>query len=109
MSDQLQLRPPREDDLTIMEKLTQDPDTGGEFAWFGWHDPLRWRRGWTENRLLGDGGGAEAHRLLARYLFAHTTAHRIEAITEATNLAEQRALEKAGFTAEGVSRAIGWR
>jgi hypothetical protein len=42
MADQMALRPPREDDLTIIEKLTQDPETTGEFAWFGWHDPLRW-------------------------------------------------------------------
>jgi RimJ/RimL family protein N-acetyltransferase len=42
-------------------------------------------------------------------LFAHTTAHRIEAGTEADNIAEQRALEKAGFTREGVLRGIGWR
>jgi RimJ/RimL family protein N-acetyltransferase len=153
MSDQLQLRPVREDDLTILERLTQDPETTGEFAWFGWHDPLRWRRGWAENRLLGDDGGVlmvvrgarplgfvnwrrhqatvagyywemgiamlpeargrgdgtEAHRLLARYLFAHTPAHRIEASTEAGHLAERRALEKAGFTSEGVTRGIGWR
>jgi len=45
MGDQLQLRPPREDDLTIIEMLTQDPETTGEFAWFGWRDPLRWRDG----------------------------------------------------------------
>src|SRR2546428_7879256 len=57
MGDQLELRPPREDDLAIIEKLTQDPEITGEFAWFGWHDPLRWRRGWDENRLLGDVGG----------------------------------------------------
>ena len=46
-------------------------------------------------------------RLAARPLGA--TAHRIEASTETANLAERRALEKAGFTAEGVARAIGWR
>ena len=57
----------------------------------------------------GHGDGTQAHRLLARYLFAHTAAHRIEASTETANLAERRALEKAGFTAEGVARAIGWR
>ena len=45
MGDQLQLRPPREDDLTIIEMLTQDPEKTGEFAWFGWRDPLRWRDG----------------------------------------------------------------
>ena len=57
MGDHLELRPPHEGDLTIIEKLTQDPEVTGEFAWFGWHDQLRWRRGWAENRLLGDAGG----------------------------------------------------
>lgn len=57
----------------------------------------------------GKGYGTEAHRLLARYLFAHSTFHRIEADTEVDNIAEQRALEKAGFSREGVMRGIGWR
>jgi RimJ/RimL family protein N-acetyltransferase len=57
----------------------------------------------------GQGYGTQAHRLLARYLFAHTTVHRIEAATEVGNLAEQRALDKAGFTREGVLRGFGWR
>ncbi len=57
----------------------------------------------------GHGYGTEAQRLLVRYLFAHTPVHRIEAATEAGNVAEQRALEKAGFTREGVLRGIGWR
>jgi RimJ/RimL family protein N-acetyltransferase len=35
--------------------------------------------------------------------------HRIEADTEVDNIAEQRALEKAGFTREGVMRGAGWR
>jgi RimJ/RimL family protein N-acetyltransferase len=57
----------------------------------------------------GKGIGAQAQRLLARYLFAHSTVHRIWAATEADNIAEQRALEKAGFTKEGVIREGGWR
>jgi RimJ/RimL family protein N-acetyltransferase len=57
----------------------------------------------------GHGYGTEAQRLLARYLFAHTPVHRIEAATETGNVAEQRALEKAGFTREGVHRGTGWR
>jgi RimJ/RimL family protein N-acetyltransferase len=153
MSDQVTLRPAAEDDLAIVEKLTWDPGTAGEFALFGWFDPLLWRRAWDDNRLLGhDGGllmvisgqerlglvnwrrrpttpgvhcwsmgiallpgargrgyGTTAHRLLTRYLFAHTTVHRIEASTEMGNLAEQRVLQKAGFTREGVMRGIGWR
>ena len=45
-----------------------------------------------------------------RYLFAHTTVHRIgRAATEEGNIAEQRALEKIGFAREGVMRGIGWR
>lgn len=153
MGDQLTLRPVGEDDLPVVEKLTWDPATAGEFAQFGWFDPLLWRRRWAENGLISDDGGvllvvrgqdrlgfvnwryrkttpaacciemgiallpesrghgygAQAHRLLARYLLAHTTVHRIEAATEVDNLAEQKALEKAGFTREGVMRGCGWR
>ncbi|HEY1623842.1 MAG TPA: GNAT family protein [Streptosporangiaceae bacterium] len=57
----------------------------------------------------GQGHGSRAQLLLARYLFAHTTVHRVSATTETGNLAEQRALEKAGFTREGVLRGVGWR
>jgi RimJ/RimL family protein N-acetyltransferase len=57
----------------------------------------------------GKGYGTLAHRLLAEYLFAHTTVHRIEGVTEAENLAEQRVMEKAGFTREGVMRGVFWR
>jgi RimJ/RimL family protein N-acetyltransferase len=153
VSDQVELRPAREDDLAMLEELTQDPEKTGEFQWTGWSDLRRWRRGWEENGLVGpDGGtliaarglrrlglvqwrrdplvragcswelgivllpeyrglgyGTRAQRLLARYLFAHTTAHRIWAATEVGNIAEQRALEKAGFTREGTIRAAGWR
>lgn len=52
----------------------------------------------------GQGHGTAAQRLLAEYLFANTTMQRIEAETEGGNVAEQRALEKAGFTREGVLR-----
>jgi RimJ/RimL family protein N-acetyltransferase len=57
----------------------------------------------------GRGYGSEAQRLLARYLFAHTQVNRIEATTEITNVAEQRALEKAGFTREGILRGATFR
>jgi RimJ/RimL family protein N-acetyltransferase len=52
----------------------------------------------------GHGYGSQAQELLVRYLFAHTPTNRVEATTEITNVAEQRALEKAGFTREGVLR-----
>jgi RimJ/RimL family protein N-acetyltransferase len=57
----------------------------------------------------GRGYGTAAQRELVRYLFAHTTANRIEATTETGNRAEQRALEKAGFTREGILRGRDWR
>ena len=57
----------------------------------------------------GQGLGAEAQRLLADYLFAHTRVERIEAGTDVENVAEQRALEKAGFTREGVLRSAQFR
>ena len=57
----------------------------------------------------GLGYGSEAQRLLVRYLFAHTQVNRIEATTEITNVAEQRALEKAGFTREGILRGTTFR
>lgn len=57
----------------------------------------------------GRGYGTEAQRLLVRYLFAHTQAHRIEAGTDVANIAEQRALEKVGFRREGVMRGHAYR
>lgn len=153
MAEQVALRPVASDDLPVLLQVTQDPESTGEFEWFGWTDPRAWQRGWEENGLLSpDGGtlmvvrgserlglvnwrrhagtpaghswevgiallpeargrgyGTRAQRLLARYLFAHTTAHRIWAGTETGNTAEQRALEKAGFSREGVLRGVGWR
>lgn len=57
----------------------------------------------------GRGIGSVAQRLLAEYLFAHTLVNRVQASTDVTNVAEQRALEKAGFTREGVLRGAQWR
>jgi RimJ/RimL family protein N-acetyltransferase len=57
----------------------------------------------------GRGYGSAAQRLLVQYLFAHTQVNRVEAITEITNVGEQRALEKAGFTREGILRGATYR
>ncbi len=57
----------------------------------------------------GKGYGTAAQRALVEYLFDYTQAHRVEAHTETENLAEQRALEKAGFTREGVVRGAAFR
>ncbi|MEZ4631402.1 MAG: GNAT family protein [Deinococcales bacterium] len=55
------------------------------------------------------GYGSEAQRLFAAYLFETYTIMRIEASTDISNLAEQRALEKAGFSREGIARQAQWR
>jgi RimJ/RimL family protein N-acetyltransferase len=57
----------------------------------------------------GRGLGTEAQRQLVHYLFANTTAHRLEADTEIDNLAEQHALERVGFLREGIARGLYFR
>ncbi len=54
----------------------------------------------------GQGLGAAAQRLLVDYLFKFTTAYRLEALTDAENIAEQKALERIGFKREGVMRGV---
>lgn len=57
----------------------------------------------------GQGIGSLAQRMLARELFMLTDAHRVEASTDVENIAEQRALERAGFTREGIVRQAQYR
>jgi len=64
---------------------------------------------WIAPEHRGKGHGAEAQRQLADYLFANSYYARVEAGTEADNIGEQKALEKAGFTREGVLRSACWR
>ena len=53
----------------------------------------------------GRGIGWRAQAMLCDYLFHHTPAERIEARTHVENIAEQKALEKAGFRQEGLLRS----
>ncbi|MDQ1530874.1 MAG: hypothetical protein QOE37_979 [Microbacteriaceae bacterium] len=57
----------------------------------------------------GRGYGTEAQRLIAEYLFSATLIERLEASTDVENIAEQRALTKAGYTREGVLRHAQFR
>jgi RimJ/RimL family protein N-acetyltransferase len=56
----------------------------------------------------GRGLGSAVQALLADYLFSTTPVNRLEAFTEVDNVAEQRALERAGFVREGVLRGRGF-
>ena len=57
----------------------------------------------------GQGIGWRAQAMFCSYLFENTPVQRIEAATHAENTAEQRSLDKAGFTLEGVIRAAEYR
>ena len=64
---------------------------------------------WLTPAARGRGIGATAQRMLADLFFAHTTVNRVEAHTDVENIAEQRALERAGFSREGLIRGAQWR
>jgi RimJ/RimL family protein N-acetyltransferase len=57
----------------------------------------------------GRGYGSSAERLLGDYLFSTRLVERVEAATDVENVAEQRALEKAGFSREGILRHAQYR
>lgn len=71
---------------------------------------LAWRIGITVlPEYRNRGYGAAAQRALAEWLFGASAANRVEAGTDVGNVAEQRSLEKAGFTREGIIRGAQWR
>lgn len=57
----------------------------------------------------GRGHGTEAQRLMAELLFGCFDVERVEAATDVDNVAEQRSLEKAGYTREGILRRAQYR
>ncbi|HEV2781422.1 MAG TPA: GNAT family N-acetyltransferase [Actinophytocola sp.] len=94
--------------LTIVDAATAEP-----IGMIGWHavsyggtlSAAAWNIGiGLVPEARGRGAGTTAQRLLAEHLFATTEVDRVEASTDVDNVAEQRALEKAGFRREGVLR-----
>lgn len=87
----------------------------GDLTWFGVpYGPnkpsIAWRIGITIARAhRGNGHGAVAQRLLAEHLLATTPSNRVEADTDLDNVAEQKALERAGFRREAIITAAQWR
>lgn len=57
----------------------------------------------------GRGLGASAQRHLALELLGRSRANRVQADTDIGNVAEQRSLQLAGFTREGIARGAQWR
>lgn len=98
----------------IIERVADDRPIGT----VGWHleryGPNEESGAWNIGIALipearGRGHGTEAQRLVAEFLFANTTLHRVEASTDVENVAEQRSLEKAGFIREAVLRGVQFR
>jgi RimJ/RimL family protein N-acetyltransferase len=83
----------------------------GDLSWHEqWYGPTATSRAVNIGIALaaearGRGIGSRAQRLLAEHILATTDVTRVEASTDVANFAEQRALEKAGFTREGVLRS----
>lgn len=89
---------------------------GAIIGTMSWHavpyGPTRGSRAWSMGIALtpttrGQGLGTLAQRMLSDYLLQ--SAHRVEASTDVDNHAEQRSLEKSGFTREGVLRGAQYR
>jgi [ribosomal protein S5]-alanine N-acetyltransferase len=107
-----------EDDGRLMVEVEGDRVAAGFVSWRAGQYGAAGRH-WTIGIALlpewrGRGIGWRAQAMLCDYLFRHTPAQRIEAGTHAENVAEQKALAKAGFRFEGVVRACefrdgGWR
>lgn len=71
---------------------------------------LAWCIGITIHPLhRGQHLGASAQRALCEDLFGRSDANRVEAETDASNIAECRSLERAGFTEDGTARGANWR
>ena len=97
--------------------VADDGRVAGEVSWH-WQ---RWRWGpndgsscpmfgiWLHPEHRGCGLGSAAQAALIDLLFANTTTNRVEAHTDIENVAEQKALERAGMLREGITRGAQWR
>ena len=103
------------EDGGVLAVVDYDGELVGEVSWIRLvngppPNGYCWNIGmWIRPEHRRKGHATEAQRLMAAYLFEHSYLERVEAGTEADNIGEQRALEKAGFTREGVLRRACFR
>ena len=103
------------DDLGVLAVEDAEGTLVGRVSWFAVrHGPASTARALNIGIVLrpehrGRGLGTAAQAAFAEYLFATTLIERLEAGTDVENVAEQRALEKAGFRREGVARHAQFR
>lgn len=104
-----------EENGELIVELVADGSAIGTVSWHRVvNGPNPESAGWNMGIALvpearGRGYGSEAQRKLADYLFVTTSANRVEAATDVDNVAEQRSLERAGFSREGVQRGAQFR
>ena len=116
VAPQVQPSPPGLDANGGLTIVAEDGEPAGDVSW---HWTKQWGPTessrcpmigiWLRPQYRGRGIGAVAQAELVRLLFTHTDTNRVEAATEVGNVAEQRALERAGFTREGCVRGSLWR
>jgi RimJ/RimL family protein N-acetyltransferase len=117
----LRLRPVRLGDLDTLERWWADPEAQGPHNWFGFPPDGQLRRRFEQDGLLGEDRGNLLVELEDGTLVGDvssvswpstcspTRVERLEASTDMGNTAEQRALERAGFTREGTLRYAQFR
>jgi RimJ/RimL family protein N-acetyltransferase len=107
--------PARLDDAGALAVVDEAGQLAGDISWHwrGWGPNAGSRCVmigiWLRPEHRGRGLGRLAQRQLAELFFTHTRVNRVEAHTDVENVAEQRALEAAGFTREGTTRGAQWR
>ncbi|HEX2047638.1 MAG TPA: GNAT family protein [Acidimicrobiales bacterium] len=103
---------------TAAGRMVVTLDDGTPIGVVSWHGvvygPNRRSVAWNVGITIvpghrGRGHGAAAQRELVEHLFATTDVNRVEATTDVGNVAEQRALERAGFRREGILRGAQYR
>jgi RimJ/RimL family protein N-acetyltransferase len=114
-SERTTVRPAGLDDAGGLAVLDEHGALAGDVSWHWVHwGPNAASRCpmigiWLRPLARGRGIGQAAQRELAELFFTHTAVNRVEAHTDVSNIAEQRALERAGFTREGLVRGAQWR
>ncbi|GAB2571320.1 GNAT family protein [Microlunatus antarcticus] len=107
--------PSRMDDAGALTVVDEAGQVAGDVSWHwrGWGPNAGSRCPmigiWLRPEHRGRGLGRLAQRCVVELFFTHTRANRVEAHTDVENVAEQRALEAAGFTREGLTRGAQWR
>lgn len=99
--------------LTIVDSSTDEVLGNVSWHWVQWGPNAESRNPmigiWLARTARGRGVGSWAQREVARWLFEQLPINRVEAHTDVENIGEQKALERAGFTREGIVRGAQWR